>query len=144
MNDSRGVLCVTILALTMLACRSVSVKGVIQTADEKPIEGATLQLVPVDSTRSSLTGTSESHGCFNLFRTVGRRGGDYLLAIEFPGYKPFTAHVSAGAENLLQVILQPIGSTAESEARPISWSRRYAVYGVPCEPEVTASPLTLH
>ena len=132
-----------LLVALVVGCRSVSVKGVIQTPEEKPIANASLMLLPEDMAGHSLAGSSEPNGCFDLYETIDRHQSRFLLVVDSPGYQPLRIAVEAH-ESLLLVTLEPITSPEPSDARPISSSERKIRYGVPCEPEVTGRSLTLH
>jgi hypothetical protein len=135
-----------LLALVVLVagCRSVWVRGVIQTSDQQPIADASVTLRPGKLVGDSLAGSSEPNGCFDLFETIGRHQDRYILVVDSPGYKPLAIAVADRVENLLLVTLEPTGSSKPSEARPIRSAERYIRYGLPCEPEVKANSLTLH
>ena len=133
-----------VLVALVAGCRSVWVKGVIQTADEQPIANASVTLHSGEPAGHSLADTSEPNGCFDLFETIARHQDGYILVVDSPGYKPLRIAVAVRLENLLLVPLEPTASSKPSEARPIRSAERYLRYGVPCEPEVKANSLSLH
>ena len=133
-----------VLVALVAGCRSVWVKGVIQTADEQPIANASVTLHSGEPAGHSLADTSEPNGCFDLFETIARHQDGYILVVDSPGYKPLRIAVAVRLENLLLVTLEPTASSKPSEARPIRSAERYLRYGVPCEPEVKANSLSLH
>ncbi len=135
-----------LLVLVVLAagCRSVWVKGVVQTADEQPIANASVTLLPGEPAGHSLAGSSERNGCFDLFETIARNQNGYILVVDSPGYKPLRIAVAVRLENLLLVTLEPKATSKPSAARAIRSAERHIRYGVPCEPEFNANSLTLH
>ena len=133
-----------VLAVLVAGCRSVWVKGVIQTDDEQPIANASVTLLPGEPSGHSLAGSSEPNGCFDLFETIGRHQDDFILVVNSPGYKPLSIAVAVRVENLLLVTLEPRANSKPSAARPIRSAERYMRYGVPCDPEYKANSLTLH
>ena len=135
-----------LLALVILfaGCRSVSVKGVIRTADEQPVANASVTLRPGEPAGHSLAGSSDPNGCFDLFETIARHQNGYVLVVDSPGYKPLSIAVAVRVENLLLVTLEPTANSKPSAVRPIRSAERYMRYGVPCEPEDNANSLTLH
>ena len=132
------------LVVFVAGCRSVWVKGVIQTTDEQPIANASVTLRPGEPAGHSLAGSSEPNGCFDLFETIARHQDGYILVVDSPGYKPLRIAVAVRLENLLLVTLEPTASSKPSAARPIRSAERYLRYGVPCDPEFKANSLTLH
>jgi hypothetical protein len=143
LRDHLGMLLLGLVVL-VAGCRSVWVKGVIQTADEQPIANASVTLLPGEPAGHSLAGSSEPNGCFDLFETIARHQDGYILVVDSPGYKPLRIAVAVRLENLLLVTLEPTASSRPSAARPIRSAERYLRYGVPCEPELKANSLTLH
>ena len=139
-----GKMLLLVLVALVAGCRSVWVKGVIQTADEQPIANASVTLHSGEPAGHSLADTSEPNGCFDLFETIARHQDGYILVVDSPGYKPLRIAVAVRLENLLLVTLEPTASSKPSEARPIRSAERYLRYGVPCEPEVKANSLSLH
>ena len=139
-----GKMLLLVLVALVAGCRSVWVKGVIQTADEQPIANASVTLHSGEPAGHSLADTSEPNGCFDLFETIARHQDGYILVVDSPGYKPLRIAVAVRLENLLLVTLEPTASSKPSEARPIRSVERYLRYGVPCEPEVKANSLSLH
>ena len=135
-----------LLALVMLVagCRSVSVKGVIQTADEQPVANASVTLRPAEPAGHSLAGSSDPNGCFDLYETIARHQDGYVLVVDSPGYKPLSIPVAVRVENLLLVTLEPAANSKPSAVRPVRSAERYMRYGVLCEPEYNANSLTLH
>ena len=135
-----------LLALVVLVagCRSVSVQGVIQTADEQPIANASVTLRPGGTAGHSLAVSSDPNGCFDLFQTIARHQNDYTLVVDSPGYKALRIALAGHLQNILLVTLEPTASSKPSAARPIRSAERYVRYGVPCEPEFKANSLTLH
>src|SRR6202022_1184182 len=97
-----------VLVILLAGCRSVWVKGVIQTADEQPIANASVTLRPAEPAGHSLSGSSEANGCFDLFETIPRHRDGYFLVVDVPGYKSLEVAVPVRVENLLLVNLQPI------------------------------------
>jgi hypothetical protein len=138
------VVLLLVLVVLVAGCRSVWVKGVIQTADEQPIANASVTLLPGESAGHSLAGSSERNGCFDLFETIARHQDGYILVVDSPGYKPLRIAVAVRLENLLLVTLEPKATSKPSAARAIRSAERYIRYGVPCEPEFNANSLTLH
>jgi hypothetical protein len=132
------------LGVLAAGCRSISVKGVIATDDDHPIANALITLQPGERAGRSFAGSSEPNGCFNLYETIPRDQGRYLMVVESPGYKPLSIPVAVRVENLLLVTLEPTASSRPSAARPISPGERYARYVSPCDPEFKANSLTLH
>src|SRR4029077_19298258 len=100
LRDHRGVPLVCLVML-VAGCRSVWVKGVIQTADEQPIANASVTLRPGEPAEHSLAGSSELNGCFDLFETIGRHQDGYILVVDSPGFKPLKIAVAVRLENLL-------------------------------------------
>jgi hypothetical protein len=143
LTDHLGIL-LLVLVVLVAGCRSVWVRGVIQTADEQPIANVPLTLRPAEPAGHSLSGSSEPNGCFDLFETIARNQDGYILVVDLPGYKPLRIAVAVRLENLLLITLEPIASSKPSTAKPIRSAERNIRYGVPCEPEVKANSLTLH
>ena len=139
----RGIL---LLAIAVIAsgCRSVSVRGVIQTTREQPIAQATLALRPGNTSENAVTGSSDSNGCFNLYQTIPGHHGEYVLIVDLPGYKPLRVSVAAGPDNLLLVTMEAASAAGSSTVRPISSAERYLRYATPCEPLVNASSISRH
>jgi hypothetical protein len=143
LRDHLGTLLLA-LVLLVAGCRSVSIRGVIQTADEQPIANASVTLRPGESAGHALDGSSEPNGCFDLFETISRHQDGYILVVDSPGYKPLRIAVAVRLENLLLITLEPTASSKPSAARPIRSAERYIRYGVPCDTEFSAHSLTLH
>jgi len=128
-----------------VGCRSVSVRGVVETVDEHPVAKAVVTLQPEGADAHAVTALSDPNGCFDLFQTIPQHHGDYHLLVDLPGYKPLSIPVAAGPDNLLLLMLEPATGGGSSTARPISSSERYLRYATPCESLVhAASSLTLH
>jgi hypothetical protein len=130
--------------VTLLAgCRSIWVRGVIQTADDHPIANASVTARSADPGTHIVAGASEPNGCFDLFHTIGRNENGYFLEVNFPGYQPVKISLAIHVENLLLVTLEPIASPQPSRARPIRSDERPLRYGS-CEPLVSGNSLSLH
>jgi hypothetical protein len=137
-----GVLFFGLVAL-VAGCRSIWVRGVIQTADEHPMANASVTARPADPGTHVVAGTSQPNGCFDLFHTIGRHENGYFLEVNSPGYKPVRIPLAIHVENPLLVTLQPIASPQASQARPIRSEERPLRYGA-CEPLVRGNSLSLH
>jgi hypothetical protein len=144
MTRLRELGAILLIGVLAAGCRSVSIYGVIQTSAEEPIAKATLTLEAAQTGAHALTGASDLNGCFNLFETISRRHGDYILVVDLAGYKPLRVPVAAGPDNLLLITMAPEVGAGPSSVRPISSSERYMRYTTPCEPLIHGSSLTLH
>jgi hypothetical protein len=130
------------LAILLDGCRSIWVRGVIQTADEHPIANASVTARSAEPGTHVVAGASETNGCFDLFHAIGRNENGYFLEVDSPGYKPVRVALAIHVENLLLVTLEPIASPQPSQATPISYGARALRYG-PCEP-AGGSRISLH
>jgi len=119
-------------------CRSVWVHGVIQTADEHPIANARVALQSETDSHAPAD-TSEPNGCFDLFKTIRRDQGGYVLIVDSPGYKLLKVPLRIHVENLLLITLEPEGSALPSTARAIRSEERPLRYGA-CEPLAAIPP----
>ena len=133
----------TVLFIFLAGCRSIWVRGVIQTADEHPIANALVTARSADHGTHVVAGTSEPNGCFDLFHTIGQNENSYFLEVDSPGYKPVRIALAIHVENLLLVTLEPVASPKASQARPIRSEERPQRYGA-CEPLVSGNTLSLH
>jgi hypothetical protein len=134
---------ILVLVILLAGCRSIWVRGVIQTADELPVANASVTARSADPGTRVVAGTSEPNGCFDLFHTIGRNENGYFLEVDSPGYKPVKIALAIHVENLMLVTLQPIASPQASQARPIRSEERPLRYGA-CEPLVSGNSLSLH
>ena len=132
-----------VMVIVLAGCRSIWVRGVIQTADERPIANASVTVRSAEPNTHVLNGSSEANGCFDLFHTIARHENGYFLEVDSPGYKPVRIALAIHVENLFLVTLEPISGVPPSEARPIRSSERPLRYG-PCEPLVSGNSLSLH
>jgi hypothetical protein len=130
------------LFILLAGCRSIWVRGVIQTADEHPIANASVTARSAGPGTHVVAGASEPNGCFDLFHTIRRNENGYFLEVNSPGYKPVKIALAIHVENLLLVTLEPTASPQASQARPIRSDERPLRYG-PCEPLVSGSRLSL-
>jgi hypothetical protein len=133
-----------VVGLFACGCASVSVHGVVDETDGRPIENARITLQLPGAGPPGITAvTSDPKGCFFLYETVRPEGRVYDLVIESPGHKSLSVVVPSRQPNLLHVTLAAETGADPSKATPIAPSDRPLLYEVRCEPAVRASNISL-
>ena len=145
---------ILLLSLAPAGCSGITVRGVVLTPSGEPIDEAAVSLVGTrrdERTREgepavTVTARSGPHGCFGVFRYVGREAENFLLVVEAKGRKRLTVPVQPSEKNLLRVVLPPDAAgeeAAEASATPIGAAERHVVYHIPCEPDVQGNSIGL-
>ncbi len=136
--------CLLVVGLLGWGCASVSVHGVVDETDGRPIEDARITLhLPGEGPPGTTAVTSDPKGCFVLYERSRPDSRVYNLTIESRGHKTLCVAVAPGHLSILHVTLAAESSADQSRAMPIAPSDRPLLYDARCEPAVSASSISL-